>query len=77
MGKILYQRCKVRMKGTSSKMGAAAKELEKTVNMLKACEDFFSLLFRVKPAGTWDSSAGCDWLTARWNDGARIMKWPL
>lgn len=41
MGKILYQRCKVCMKGTSSKMGAAEKELEKTVNMLKACEDFF------------------------------------
>lgn len=33
-----------------------------------------SLLFRVKPAGTWDSSASCDWLTMRWNDGVRILK---
>lgn len=45
------------MKGTSSKMGAAEKELEKTVNMLKACEDFFSLLFRVKPAGIHQQAA--------------------
>lgn len=33
-----------------------------------------SLLFRVKPAGTWDSSASCDWLTMWWNDGVRILK---
>lgn len=35
---------------------------------------FLSLRFRVKPAGTWDSSASCDWLTMWWNDGVRILK---
>lgn len=52
MGKILYQRCKVCMEGTSSKMGAAEKELEKTVNMLKACEDFF--FSSVQSQTCWD-----------------------
>lgn len=66
---LMYKVC---VRGTV----AMRKGLRKAMTKSKHDEGMstFSVLLQVKPAGTWDSSAACDWLMMWWNDGVRILK---
>lgn len=71
------RRQRVCVEGIKGKRGGSGKELgnrEESEGVLTFSLFYFPLLFQIKPAGTWNSSAACDWLTMWWNDGVRIPK---